>query len=119
MKLQVGPNIDNQMVRLDFRKSPDKPEYTPSYIIEKSKADEFVKEYNDQETKLINLTILTSSIFATLSWLASRHKNNWLWKLFSIPAGIIAGAGLGAIIASHNKSSLMDKYNVKEMPYKK
>ena len=47
MKLQVGPNIDSTMVRLDFRKSPDKPDYTPSYIIEKTKADEFVQNYKD------------------------------------------------------------------------
>lgn len=119
MKLQVGPNIDNTMVRLDFRKSPDKPDYTPSYIIEKSKADEFVKQYNEQETKLINITLLTSGVFAALGWLASRHKSNWLWKIFSIPAGIIAGAGIGAFISSHTKSHLMDKYDVKEMPYKR
>ena len=119
MKLQVGPNIDNTMVRLDFRKSPDKPEYTPSYIIEKSKADEFVKKYNEQETKLFNFTIISSAVFAGLGWLASRHKSNWLWKIFSIPAGIISGATVGAMISSHNKSNLMDKYNVKEMSYKK
>lgn len=119
MKLQVGPNIDSTMVRLDFRKSPDKPDYTPSYIIEKNKADEFVQKYNEQETKLFNLTIITSAVFAALGWLASRHKSSWLWKIFSIPAGIIAGASVGAMISSHNKSNLMDKYNVKEMSYKK
>ncbi len=119
MKLQVGPNIDNSMVRLDFRKSPDKPDYTPSYIIEKSKADDFVREYNEQENKLLNFTIITSAVFAALGWLTSRHKSSWLWKIFSIPAGIIAGGAVGAMISSHNKSNLMDKYNVKEMPYKK
>lgn len=119
MKLQVGPNIDNTTVRLDFRKSPVKPDYAPSYIIEKSKADEFVQKYNKQETKLFNITILTSALFAGLGWLAGRHKSNWLWKIFGIPTGIIAGASVGAMISSHNKSNLMDKYNVKEMSYKK
>ena len=42
MRLQIGPSIDNNKVRLDFRKSPAKPNNVPSYEIEKSKADEFV-----------------------------------------------------------------------------
>lgn len=49
MRLQIGPNIDNGRVRLDFRKSPDRPQSTPSYEIEQTKADEFVKKYNSQE----------------------------------------------------------------------
>ena len=52
MRLQIGPSIDNNKVRLDFRKSPVKPDNVPSYEIEKSKADEFVRKYNSQEKNL-------------------------------------------------------------------
>ena len=45
MKLMISQNIDNNRVRLDFRKSPDRPKNIPSYEIDSHNADEFVKEY--------------------------------------------------------------------------
>ena len=114
MKLQVGQSIDNGNVRLDFRKSPDKPKNSPSYIIDKSKADEFVKKYNDMEQKLLRNTNLTVAILAVAGWVVSIAKRSLKMALFGIPAGIVAGLGIGAGISAYQKNKLMDNYHVKE-----
>ncbi len=114
MRLQIGPNIDNNRVRLDFRKSPDKPSNVPSYEIDRSKADEFVKKYNAQEKQLLNLTMVSVAAFAILGWVSSLRKRSLAWALIGIPGGIVAGLGVGAMISSHRKNNLMDKYDVKE-----
>ena len=118
MRLQIGPNIDNGRVRLDFRKSPDRPQYTPSYEIEQSKADEFVKKYNSQEKKLFNMTMFFVAIFSLFGWLTSVGKRSILWGILGVPGGVVAGLGLGAMISSQMKNNLMDKYNVKEVTKK-
>ena len=115
MRLQIGPNIDNGRVRLDFRKSPDRPQSTPSYEIEQTKADEFVKKYNSQEKKLFNMTMIFVAAFSKLGWITSIYKRSILWGILGIPGGVIAGLGVGAMISSNKKNNLMDKYNVKEV----
>ena len=114
MRLQVGQSIDRNRVRLDFRNSPDKPKNTPSYEIEKSKADEFVRKYNNQEKKLFNLTMLTSGILASVGAIIAMTKRSLKLALIGIPIGIIAGWSIGTIISSCKKNDLMDEYNVKE-----
>jgi uncharacterized membrane protein len=114
MRLQVGAGISNNNVRLDFRKSSDRPNNTPSYIIEKSKADEFVKKFNTQEKKLLNLTMLTATGLAIIGWISALHKRSWKHALTVIPLGFVSGLGLGAIFASYKKNRLMNEYNVKE-----
>lgn len=114
MKLQVGPSIDNNKVRLDFCKSPGRPENSPTYEIESSRADEFVKKYNNQEKKLsrnINLSIAT---FAIAGWGYSIYKRSLKMALLWVPVGIVAGLGIGAAISSYKKNNLMDKYQVRE-----
>jgi len=114
MKLQIGQNIDSSSVRLDFRKSPDRPKNPPSYIIDKDKADEFVKKYNDMEQKLMRNTNFTVAILGITGWVTSIAKRSLKMILFGVPAGILAGLGLGAAISSYEKNKLMDEYNVKE-----
>ncbi len=114
MRLEIGPNIGNNKVRLDFKKSPDRPNNIQSYEIDKSKADEFVKKYNKQEQQLLNLTMLSVAAFSIVGWIGGIKKHSWLWAIFGIPAGIITGLGLGALISSHKKNQLMDKYDVRE-----
>jgi hypothetical protein len=114
MKLQVGPSIDSNMVRLDFRKSPDKPENSPSYKIEKNKADEFVKKYNNQESKLVRYTNLAVALWAVIGWGISIYKRSLKMALLWVPAGILAGLGIGAAISNNKKNDLMNKYNVRE-----
>ncbi len=115
MRLQIGPSIDNNKVRLDFRKSPAKPENIPSYTIEKSKADEFVKKYNSQERTLINLTILSAAICAVLGMFSTSHKNSIIKTILGLTGGTIVGTGIGIAISSYKKNHLMDKYNVNEI----
>jgi Na+/glutamate symporter len=115
MRLQVGAGISNNNVRLDFRKSSDKPNNAPSYIIEKNKADEFVKKFNKQEQNLLKLTTITATAFAVAGWLASLKKRSWKVAMTVIPTSFLVGLGVGASISSYKKNKLMDKYNVKEM----
>ena len=114
MRLQVGQSIDNNRVRLDFRNSPDKPKNTPSYQIEKSKADEFVRQYNSQEKKLLNFTMVTSSLFGGIGAIIAIVKRSIKHAIIGIPLGILAGWLIGTTISSHKKNDLMDRYNVKE-----
>ena len=114
MKLQIGQSIDNNMVRLDFRKSPDKPENTPSYKIEKSKADEFVKKYNNQENKLVKYTNFAVALWAVAGWGMSIYKRSLKMALLWVPAGILAGLGISGAISAYKKNNLMDKYDVRE-----
>lgn len=118
MKLQVGPSIDNNMVRLDFRKGPDKPENSPSYKIEKNKADEFVKKYNNQENKLVKYTNFGVALWAVAGWGYSLYKRSLKTALLWVPAGIIAGLGVGAAVSVHKKNDLMNRYDVREYSVK-
>ena len=114
MDLQVGQSIDNNKVRLDFRKSPSNPSNPPSYIIEKDKADEFVSRYNKQEDRLsrgINFAVAT---FAVVGWGVSIWKKSLKMALLWVPLGILAGLGIGAMFSAHRKNNLMDKYQVRE-----
>lgn len=119
MRLQIGQNIDNSRVRLDFRNSPDKPKNTPSYQIEKSKADEFVRKYNSQEKKLFNFTMITSSLLGGVGAIIAIVKHSIKHALIGIPLGVLAGWIIGTSVSSHKKNDLMDKYNVKEYTKKK
>lgn len=114
MKLQVGQSIDNNKVRLDFRKSPSSPANTPSYEIEKDRADEFVSKYNNQEKKLSRNINFAIAMFALVGWGVSIWKKSLKMALLWVPAGILAGLGIGALISSHKKNNLMDKYQVRE-----
>lgn len=114
MKLQVGQSIDSNNVRLDFCKSPSRPKNAPTYKIEKSKADEFVAKYNKQENKLVRNTNIGIAAFAIAGWAASIWKRSLKMALLWVPAGIIAGLGIGAVISARQKNNLMDKYQVRE-----
>ena len=91
MKLQIGSNLGNNKIRLDFRQSPGKPDNAPNYQIDVQKADEFVKKYNKQSKTLLNFTVLTSA------------------------AGALAGFCAGTAFSASKKNSLMKQYNIKEI----
>lgn len=114
MRLQIGQNIDNNRVRLDFRKSPDRPANSPTYEINKDKADEFVRKYNAQEKKLLSMTMLSGGILAGISTFLSISKHSWKMALFGIPGSIITGLGIGTLYSAQKKNDLMDEYDVKE-----
>ncbi len=115
MRLQIGPSIDNNKVRLDFRKSPDRPDNPPSYQIDSTKADEFVNRYNSQSKNLNKFTLITVSVLTVLGFAAGMLKRSIVGSFAGIAGGILAGLSLGAAYSSYRKNSLMDKYDVKEI----
>lgn len=123
MKLKIGPNIDENRVRLDFKSTPDKPKNTPSYIILSDKADEFVKKYNKQDKKLKAATFIAAFSCGFGAFLTAKEHKNLVAKNKFFPAGIgvIVGGFVGALISSvvsyKMKNDLMDKYKV--LPYSK
>lgn len=120
MKLRIGQNIGDNNVRLEYKSSPTKPDQSPSYIIEKSKADEFVRKYNSQEENLSKGTFFTAGAGAVTGGLltlrnhAYKSKYKILKPLIGIPVGILTGILLSSVVSSEMKSNLMDKYNVKK-----
>ena len=62
MRLEIGSNIDNKRVRLDFRKDNTRAVYMPSYQIKTANADEFVTKYNKQYFKDRYFSYYTSRI---------------------------------------------------------
>jgi hypothetical protein len=121
MRLQISSVIDNSHVRLDFRKSPDRPENVPSYKIENSKADEFVLKYNKLSDKLnkTNNTIIALGIIAGAASgfkiLLSEHAYKWVKAAIALLGTTAFVIGATAIVTSKIKNKLMDKYNVKEI----
>jgi hypothetical protein len=121
MKLQISSVIDNSHVRLDFRKSPDRPDNVPSYKIENSKADEFVLKYNklnDKLNKTNNIIIALGIISGAISGLKIAlgvHSHKWLKAAIALFGTSAFAIGATAIITSKIKNNLMDKYNVKEI----
>ncbi|MCM1339236.1 MAG: hypothetical protein NC191_06160 [Muribaculaceae bacterium] len=115
MQLKVSQNLDNNRVRLDFKKSPSTPDRAPSYEIDKSKADEFVKRYNTQGVKLATTTQVVTNIGGLLGCLVGFHKRSVKLMI----GGTLAGWALGFLAATgytvRKKNSLMKKYNVKEI----
>lgn len=118
MKLIIGPNITDNKVRLDFRNSPDKPNNVPSFEIENSKADEFVKEYNSQSEKLHKVANTIMGISGIVGVIASSiilfksSTKKVVKALSALVASLAVGAIASAKIASDKKNELMDKYKV-------
>lgn len=113
MRLEIGQNIDNTRVCLNFKKGNSKPDYMPSYEIQKSKADEFVSKYNEQSSKLKKTTLLSVVISTLFGGFVGFHANSKFWFPVGIIAGMFSGIGIGAAIASYKKNKLMDEYGVK------
>lgn len=116
MRLQVGPKIENNQVRLDFKQSPGKPDNMPSYQINADKADEFVNKYNDQSKSLLKLTVFTSILGGIIGLVAGlKTKASTIKKLLGLAGGALAGFGTGVGISVYNKNRLMKKYDIKEI----
>ncbi len=116
MRLQVGPNLGNNKVRLDFKQSPGKPDNTPSYEIEQTKADEFVSKYNDQSKFLLKATIASSIIGALIGLGISLKINaSKLKSILGTIGGTLAGFGIGVGVSSYKKNSIMKEYDIKEI----
>ncbi len=114
MKLQVGQEIDKNRVRMDFRKSPSRPENSPVYEIEKDKADEFVTKYNRQEERLKRNTKWAAGLLALFGGGVGVWKHSWKVSILGFLGGGLVGFGMGALISSRKKNNLMDKYQVRE-----
>lgn len=118
MKLMIGPNITDNKVRLDFRNSPDKPNNVPSFEIDNSKADEFVKEYNSQSDKLRKVSNTIMGIAGIIGVVASTvillksSTKKVIKALSALVASFSVGAVVSAKISSDKKNALMDKYKV-------
>ncbi len=117
MKLQIGPNLENGRVRLDYKSSPNKPSRVPSYTIAENKADEFVSKYNFQADDLHKLTTacilgggLSGGILAVKN--LPRGKSQLLATVLGVPTGLLSGALTSAIISYEKKNNLMNKYGV-------
>ena len=118
MRLEIGQNIDNTHVRLNFKKGNYRPDYMPSYEIKSSKADEFVAKYNEQSAKLKNVTILSVIISTIFGGMIGANMKGKFWFPAGIISGIFAGFGIGAAISSNKKNKLMDEYGVKRFEEK-
>jgi len=114
MKLEIGQNIDNTRVRLNFRKGDYQPEYMPSYEIQASKADEFVSRYNEQSSKLKKVTLLSVIISTLFGGTIGASLKGKFWFPAGLLTGIFTGLGIGAAISSNKKNKLMDEYGVKQ-----
>lgn len=112
MRLEIGANIDNKRVRLDFRKGGVQASYMPSYQIQKSKADEFVAKYNEQSSLLKKATFVIVAVMSVFGGIIGSHSKNKLCLPAGIFAGIIAGLGAGAFVSTEKRSKLMDEYEV-------
>ncbi len=116
MRLQIGPKIENNQVRLDFKQSPGRPDNMPSYQIDANKADEFVNKYNDQSKTLFKITILTSILGGIIGLAAAIKSKASKFKTFlGLAGGTLAGFGTGVGISSYTKNHLMKKYDIKEI----
>lgn len=121
MQLKIAQNLEGNKVRLDYKSSPSKPDYAPSYVIDKENADEFIKKYNKQENSLLNITVLLSALGGIGAGFLSTKNKGYKSKLkilkpvISVPAGISAGLILSSVISSVKKNDLMDKYHVKKL----
>ncbi len=116
MRLQVGPKIENNQVRLDFKQSPGKPDNMPSYQIAEDKADEFVNKYNDQSKTLLKTTIITSILGGVIGIASAiKAKTGKLKALIGFAGGTLAGFGIGVGFSSYHKNRLMKQYNIKEI----
>ena len=113
MRLEVGQNIDNTHVRLNFRKGSYQPDYMPSYAIKTSKADEFVSKFNEQSSNLKKVTVLSVIISSLFVGIIGSNMKGKFWMPIGILSGIFAGFGIGAAISSNKKNKLMDEYGVK------
>ncbi len=115
MQLRIGQSLDSNRVRLDFMKSPSTPDRAPSYEIEKARADEFVKKYNEQGVKLFTVTQVCANLGALMGGLAGFHKRSFKMVFGGAFAGLITGFLAGTGYTVYKKNSLMKEYNVKQI----
>ena len=117
MQLKVKQNIGKDKVVLTYKTSPTKPVKTPSYIIKKEKADEFVKKYNSQEKILSRLSIFLTLATSTIAGIFSiKQGRNNLYKskfaLFKPLIHILIGTLTGGVISSMFSSKLKNNLKI-------
>lgn len=119
MQLKIGPEIDDNRVKLDYKPGVNNPAKTPSYIVDKDISDEFVSKYNKQSDNLRKLTTLSVSAGAITGWVISlknaacNGKKLWGTAMLDIPIGVAVGFLSSVLVSNIKKNNLMDKYNVK------
>lgn len=115
MRLEIGSNIDNKRVRLDFRKDNTRAGYMPSYQIKTAKADEFVAKYNKQSSFLKKMTAVLVGGLAILGGILGAKQEKKMLKPLGVILGALSGLGVGAIISKEKRNNLMDEYEVKDL----
>lgn len=118
MRLQVVQSLDSRRVRLDFKKSPETPENIPSYEIDKTKADEFVRKYNKQSQKLSVYTKISTLLGGVAGGLVIFNKRSSKLLIPAILTGWAAGFTIGTANSVYKRNQLMKEYNVNEVPRK-
>lgn len=115
MQLKVSESLDSNRVRLDFKKSPFTPSRVPSYEIDKSKADEFVKKYNDQERKSVKTIQISTAIGGMVGCLSGVYKYSLKRMSIGTLIGCASGLFAGTMFTHHKKDSLIKEYGVKDV----
>ena len=115
MQLKVSESLDSNRVRLDFKKSPYTPSCVPSYEIDKSRADEFVKKYNAQENNSARIIQSSAAIGGLIGCLSSFFKYSLKRMGIGTLIGCTSGLLLGSVYTHHKKNSLIKEYGVKDV----
>ena len=114
MKLRIGAETANGKTRLEYIKTPSSPNNSPSYLIKKEKADEFVRKYNDLDTNMNIMGAFLTTASSIMGWTIAYEKKQAIKiSLLGTLVGAITGVILNSIITHYKKNSLMNKYNVK------
>ncbi len=117
MRLRVSQELENNKVRLDYINSPSRPSNTPSYMMNKAKADEFVSKYNKEYEESINTSILSlfTGIFVGLLFAIRKNTNRIKRSIIGISSGALLGLIFSAAMIRRSKNKLMDEYEVKRI----
>jgi len=109
MRIVPAAELSNGRIRLEYYPAPAGKRY--SFSIKKEYADEFVKEYNLQNSRLNKMGIALT-LLGALGGFRSMGKDIFTKIFNGIPIGAIVGF-LTAVAISHNrKDKLMSRYDV-------
>ena len=112
MHITPVSELPDGKIRLECYPAPAGKNY--SFSVKKEHADEFVKEYNEQSSRL-NKMGLAFTLLGALSGYRTVGKDT-LSKIFSgIPVGAVIGFLSAAAISCNRKDKLMDRYGVESI----
>ena len=113
MKIYATNNINSKTTILEYKSGHKKAIPMQAYSIQSDKADEFVTKYNNQASKLAQITAFLSVSGGVAGWFTS--YKNYKSKIFTGTAGALSGFLISSYIACKLNEHLMDKYGVKHI----